>query len=130
MKTASLFALIVLFCLVILGVQAQGKKKQSKFDKFQRKRKDECTQKVCGHIPKDLNDNCVNQCFSVTCFDKFYRESPLEDGEYDARRQRLYQDCAREEFAACSKNTTSEACPQHLADYLAANEPKIPKEIF
>ena len=85
MKTTWFFALLIIFCLTTSGVQAQ-KKKQSKFDKFQRKRKDECTQKICGHIPKDLNDNCVNQCFSITCFDKFYKESPLEDGEYDSRR--------------------------------------------
>ncbi len=87
MNKSGLIIFTILFVLFFFTeVEGQGKKKQGKFDKFQRKRKDECTQKVCVHIPKDLNDNCVNQCFSITCFDKFYRESPLEDGEYDAKR--------------------------------------------
>jgi len=85
-KNGLLFFVVLIVLFFSPEVEGQNKKKQGKFDKFQRKRRDDCTQKLCGHIPKDLNDNCVNQCFSMTCFDKFYKESPLEDGEYDAKR--------------------------------------------
>ena len=86
MKTSSLLLFFVCFLLMLQEINSQGKKGKSKYDKYLRKRKDECSLKLCAHLPKDLNENCVNQCMSLNCFNKIYAESPLEDGEYDGKR--------------------------------------------
>jgi len=86
MKTSSLLLFIISLLLLLHETNSQGKKGKTKFDKYQRKRKDECSQKLCRHLPRDLNENCVNQCFSLNCFNKVYAEKPLEDGEYDGKR--------------------------------------------
>lgn len=130
MKT-TLSALLVL-CIFMLYIitDTQAKKKQTKFDKFQKKRKDECTLGPCAHLPKEVNDNCVNQCFSLLCFNKIYAENPLEEGEYDVKRwkiiykwgfnkfyrQRTFTDCTREEFTNCTKNADS--CPPYMLSYI------------
>lgn len=38
--------------------------------------------------------NCVNKCTSESCFSEVYNE-PLEDGEVDQERARLFVACLR-----------------------------------
>ena len=76
MQRASLFFLISCLLLLSFIVDAEAKKNPTKFDKFQKKRRDECMQTACIHLPKDLNDNCINQCMSPLCFDKLYADGP------------------------------------------------------
>ncbi|GMH66758.1 hypothetical protein TrRE_jg3235 [Triparma retinervis] len=48
-----------------------------------------------------MNQNCVNKCVSPECFDEVYGPStpgPLEDGESDPERQKLFTSCVRRDY--------------------------------
>jgi len=47
-----------------------------------------------GHLIPDEAMNCVNKCTSESCFSEVYYE-PLEDGEIDQDRARLFVACLR-----------------------------------
>ena len=51
--------------------------------------------------PPPQNQNCVNKCVSPECFDEVYGPStpgPLEDGESDPERQKLFTSCVRRDY--------------------------------
>ena len=55
----------------------------------------------CTHLHVDVQANCVNECVSPTCFDKIYTNTdkgPLEPGEIDYERDRLFTNCVRTEY--------------------------------
>lgn len=39
--------------------------------------------------------NCVFQCISSVCFDAVYASDPLEDGEIDSNRERIFSKCVK-----------------------------------
>ena len=69
-------------------------------DRAFRARRRECETQKCSGMQPGTNMNCVNQCISQSCFDEIYAEEPLEDGEVDSKRSRLFQSCARKSLVA------------------------------
>jgi len=79
-------AALMIILLLNLVDEVHAKKHESKFDKNLKKRKKNCQEFACAHIPQNYNDNCINQCISLHCFEKVYKQNPLEDGETDPPR--------------------------------------------
>jgi hypothetical protein len=51
-----------------------------------------------GHLVPEEAYNCVNECTSKRCYDELYGQEkggPLEDGEVDYERARLFTECVR-----------------------------------
>ena len=69
-------------------------------DRAFRARRRECETQKCAGMQPGTNMNCVNACISQSCFDEIYAEEPLEDGEVDSKRSRLFQSCARKSLVA------------------------------
>jgi hypothetical protein len=54
-----------------------------------------------GGLLKYLNEegqNCINRCVSEECFDEIYALDPLEDGEVDLERGRVFTACVRRKY--------------------------------
>ena len=62
-----------------------------------------CSKKTCGYLVPEERMNRLNACVSPACFQEVYGESPLEDGEVDFERSRLFDKCIREEFRQANK---------------------------
>jgi len=58
-----------------------------------------CEAEVCSHFVPDESYNCVNKCTSAACFSEIYEANPLEDGEIDHERERLFTSCLRTEYS-------------------------------
>ena len=74
-------------------------KNQNRDRAFRARRRERETQ-TCAGMQPGTNMNCVNKCISESCFDEIYGEEPLEDGEVDSKRSRLFQSCARKSLVA------------------------------
>ncbi len=55
-------------------------------EKRYRKAKEDCTINKCG---------AIFQCISSVCFDAVYASDPLEDGEIDSKRERIFSKCVK-----------------------------------
>ena len=53
--------------------------------------------------------NCVYQCISELCYDEVYSTMPLEDGEIDTYRYRLFTTCVRKELQTLHNKKFSSA---------------------
>jgi hypothetical protein len=51
----------------------------------------------CNQLILEESMNCVLSCISERCFDQFYGDNRLEDGEIDVGRLRDFEKCVREE---------------------------------
>ncbi len=89
--------LVVLLVLLVLGMVESKPVNGNTQDRPWKLKKSECEEFDCGHLEKEEAYNCVNNCTSTVCFDKIYAESPLEDGEIDLERRRLFITCLRNE---------------------------------
>jgi len=79
-------------------VVVEGRKTStSKLDKAWKARKTNCEKTSCVHLVPEEAYNCVNSCTSSVCYDEVYGKQPLEDGEIDHSRSRLFANCARKE---------------------------------
>ena len=76
----------IILLVITANFAALAKKNPSKFDKWQEKGKTRCEATLCSHLPKELNENCVNQCVAPSCFEQIYARAPLEDDEQDYKR--------------------------------------------
>ncbi len=85
----------ILFTIIALTTA----KNQNRDRAFRARRREGETQKWSGMQP-GTNMNCVHACISQSCFDEIYAEEPLEDGEVDSKRSRLFQSCARKSLVA------------------------------
>ncbi len=61
-------------------------------------KRSQCEKNECFEFTADTNMNCVNKCMSKTCYDEVYAAMPLEDGEIDPSRARLFMSCLRKEY--------------------------------
>lgn len=93
---------IVIFCIVL--TIAYG---SNSVDKAWRWRKTKCEKTECAHMIPEEAYNCVNQCTSPTCYEEVYAAAPLEDGEIDSTRARMFTGCMREGAKADRVSTTS-----------------------
>ena len=84
----------------LLTIIALTTAKNQNRDRAFRARRRECETQKCSGMQPGTNMNCVNQCISPSCFDEIYAEEPLEDGEVDSKRSRLFQNCARKSLVA------------------------------
>ena len=87
----------LLVLLLLLGIVESKPVNGNTQDRPWKLKKSECEEFDCGHLIKEEAYNCVNNCTSTVCFDKIYAESPLEDGEIDLERHRLFITCLRNE---------------------------------
>jgi hypothetical protein len=69
----------------------------TKYDRLWKRRKTDCENKICNHLLPFEDMNCVNECISATCYREVYSSEPLEDGEIDIRRSKLFSMCIRKE---------------------------------
>ena len=84
----------------LLTIVALTTAKNQNRDRAFRARRRECETQTCSGMQPGTNMNCVNQCISQSCFAEIYAEEPLEDGEVDSKRSRLFQNCARKSLVA------------------------------
>ena len=84
----------------LLTIVALTTAKNQNRDRAFRARRRECETQTCAGMQPGTNMNCVNECISQSCFDEIYAEEPLEDGEVDSKRSRLFQNCARKSLVA------------------------------
>lgn len=76
--------------------QATGKMHNQTPDRVWRSKKTQC-EATCSHLLPEEAYNCVNACTSPKCFEEVYSQSPLEDGEIDSMRAKLFLTCLRVE---------------------------------
>ena len=76
------------------GSSARRRRKRAA-EKRYRKAKEDCTINKCGAFPPEENMNCIFQCISSVCFDAVYASDPLEDGEIDSKRERIFSKCVK-----------------------------------
>lgn len=78
--------LAVLLLLLVLMADAKGKSSE-------KLKKEECEKlDLCK---PDNTENCVLRCMSENCYISVYGNSPLESGEIDRDKSKLYSDCFR-----------------------------------
>ena len=105
MVSLSYVTVAVLALFLLLGenmpvLAANAHTKRKKLDRVWRTKRRECLEsEKCKLIHKDENDNCVNKCTSLSCFNQVYGSEPLEPGEVDFHRWRQFTLCARKEVA-------------------------------
>ena len=97
---SSYFFIIVAFIHLLespngaLGNSAR-RRKQRIAEKQYRKLKEGCQSvDICGP-PAGENMNCIFECISSACFEEIYAPEPLEDGEIDLKRERLFVKCTK-----------------------------------
>ncbi len=61
-----------------------------------------CSKRIPEEQPECLDDdtrreNCMLRCVSPACYDQVYAADPLEEGELDTTRGRLFRNCVRSE---------------------------------
>ena len=82
----------------------------NRHDRIWRKKKEQCHSKECAHIAIiEEAYNCVNECLSPSCYADIYAKNPLEDGEIDHTRSRLFTACVRKETKAAARNRGSKS---------------------
>ncbi|QDZ20670.1 hypothetical protein HOP50_04g31920 [Chloropicon primus] len=94
-------ALLLVACETAVPVEAKGKGSKGKrkthlggVDKEYYKLRDECTGGCTGGSDVQ-KENCVLLCVSPECYEKIYGSDPLEEGELDTTRGRLFRTCVR-----------------------------------
>ena len=76
----------------------QVKKGQAnRIDRVWKATKAKCEKQECGMMVPEEAYNCVNRCVSPSCYAEVYADNPLEDGEIDQTRSRLFVSCVRQE---------------------------------
>ena len=88
------------FLVLVAAAVADGASKHHAKDRAYRAAKRECENGVCSNYAPDTGYNCVHECVSAPCYADVYAAEPLEDGEVDAKRSRLFLACVRKEQAA------------------------------
>ena len=91
---------LVFFFIInlLLAPTTFAKSKRHRVDQTWKSQKKNCEKETCSHLQTDVNDNCVNECVDPLCYDDIYTQherGPLEDGEIDADRYRMFINCVR-----------------------------------
>lgn len=86
----------IFFAALLLTVSANSG--NQKMDRQLNKMKEKCEKSVCSHLIPDEGMNCVYQCASPDCYKDVYNSVPIEDGEIDYHRYRLFTLCVRQEI--------------------------------
>ena len=73
------------------------RRNSNKLDYVWKDVKSKCELQTCGQMIPAEAYNCVNECVSSKCYNEVYGELPLEDGEIDVARDKLFVTCLRNE---------------------------------
>ncbi len=84
------FFVVVCFLILVYSIRVDAKN-ESPFDRALKKKQKTCDKEICKKHIENYNENCINQCTHVECFNKIYGTDPLEDGEVDNKRYLLSQ---------------------------------------
>ena len=57
-----------------------------------------CESSISSSSLYEESINAINRCVSASCFNDVYGDTPLEDGEVDPVRNRLFTICTRKEI--------------------------------
>jgi hypothetical protein len=91
-------AITWVFMLICCEYVFAAKKNMAFYDKIWKTTMDECkVSDECRVLHPDENMNCLNKCTSDKCYEKVYASMPLEDGEIDPERERVFRSCLRDE---------------------------------
>eukprot|EP00919_Chromeraceae_sp_WS-2016_P026260 GHVR01062149.1.p1 GENE.GHVR01062149.1~~GHVR01062149.1.p1 ORF type:complete len:162 (-),score=40.10 GHVR01062149.1:168-653(-) len=88
-----LLLLILVVYMVLYGYCANNK-----VTKAYRTRRSYCIGSICGGVPDEENDGCVDECLSPTCYTATYAILPLEPGEIDRKRKGDFITCVKLEI--------------------------------
>ncbi len=82
---------VVFFIFFIYSIGIVEAKNESPFDRALKKKQKTCDKEICKRHIENYNENCINQCTHVECFNKIYGTDPLEDGEVDNKRYKFHR---------------------------------------
>jgi hypothetical protein len=88
--------LVTFFVFQVLHVVANSG--NQRMDRQLKQMKENCERTVCSHLIPDEGMNCVYQCAAPNCYSSVYSHLPIEDGEIDYHRYRLFTLCVRQEI--------------------------------
>lgn len=89
----------ILLLIIFYLLKSIHGNRYAKLDYEMNKLKETCNKNTCNHIKyTEEAQNCINSCMSLLCYEEIYGNNPLEDGEIDLIRQRLFQTCVRKEI--------------------------------
>jgi hypothetical protein len=87
--------LLSFLLLLTLALAVTGKhKRHAKTDRAIKGKRKKCEAECSDFLPLE-SDNCVNVCLSPKCYKQIYESEPLEDGEVDTVRARIFTSCVR-----------------------------------
>ena len=98
MFSTKILLLLLLLSLLILSnhmtyaTNAQRKKRRRQYTVSKRY----CQKSDCANVLDD-DPNCIYKCISNDCYQEIYANEPLEPGEIDFQRDKLFQNCYRTE---------------------------------
>jgi hypothetical protein len=96
---ALLVAVIILMLPKLVDGKSSGSKRRRKVEKQLTALRQSCVQECNNEIMVfEESMNRVHLCISEQCFNQFYKENPLEDGEIDVLRIKEFEKCAKEEL--------------------------------
>lgn len=87
--------LFVLIILLLLPKLVYGRKKTS--TRIIKSTRSHCREQICSFALPEESLNCVNFCVSPSCYETVYGQMPLEDGEIDLARGKVYDECLKNE---------------------------------
>eukprot|EP00602_Paraphysomonas_sp_CaronLab_P008039 CAMPEP_0185036160 /NCGR_PEP_ID=MMETSP1103-20130426/28715_1 /TAXON_ID=36769 /ORGANISM="Paraphysomonas bandaiensis, Strain Caron Lab Isolate" /LENGTH=108 /DNA_ID=CAMNT_0027573583 /DNA_START=18 /DNA_END=344 /DNA_ORIENTATION=+ len=99
--------LFTLLMLMVWCVAVYGKKRGTGVDRAWKNKRLQCEKFECSYTVLDEAMNCINNCTSPMCYQEVYGSSPLEDGEVDDKRNRLFTACLRKESKNMKRNKPS-----------------------
>jgi len=103
------FVLIILFLLPKLVEAKRRRKDQPRRTAVEARRlRQQCETQVCNAYITEENLNCISMCLSPACFQTVYGNEPLEDGELDFERAKLFDECFLEESRNARKRRNNE----------------------
>ena len=89
----------VLILVLLLPTPCYSRSKRHKTDQTWKTKRKDCAATSCSHLHVDESDNCVNECVDPGCYGEVYgpesEKGPLEDGELDPARYRVFINCVR-----------------------------------
>ena len=89
--------LLVIMALAGAILVSSKTPRQKRLDRSLTEARRDCERKTCIHLPEHEATNCVNECLSPACFAQVYGEEPLEPGELDHARFRVFNACTKRE---------------------------------
>lgn len=103
-----LLVLVILFMLPKL-VDADSSRRRRRNEFEIRTLRTDCAKNVCSRWIPEESLNCIFLCVSPACYDEVYGLEPLEDGEIDLERSRLFHNCVKQELRMMRQRKFSQA---------------------